>query len=275
MPVRQIIEIDEEKCDGCGLCIPNCAEGSLQIINGKAKLVSDNLCDGLGACLGHCPQDALRIIERDADEFDEEAVEEFLAAEKKKAELEKAGAGKDDAGPHYAGEHVACGCPSSQVAMLNQPGDEKEESGTKTDGAAHGDSRAPVTPARSHLSHWPVKLHLVPETAPFLDGADLLVLADCAALSAFDLHETLLKDKAVVIFCPKFENPRFYTKKLAKIVSKANLRSITVAHMEVPCCYGLFQAVKKAVVASRKDIPLNYLIIERNGRKREGVDFED
>jgi len=261
MPTRKIIEIDEEKCDGCGLCIPHCAEGSLRIVNGKAELVSDNLCDGLGACLGHCPRGALRIIERDADEFDEARA--------------AGGTRIDEAEPFHKGEHLACGCPSTQVATLkesgNHEGSETHLSGTP--GAQRSGRPSPA--AESHLTHWPVKLHLVPPGASFLDSADLLVLADCAAVSAFDLHETLLKGKAVVIFCPKFENPRFYTKRLAKMVSKANLTSITVAHMEVPCCYGLFEAVKKAVVASRKDIPLEYVIIERNGEKRTGEDFTE
>jgi len=254
MASRKIIQIDEEKCNGCGQCIPNCAEGSLKIVNGKAKLVADILCDGLGACLGHCPQDALKIVEREAEDFDELAVEKYLQEQK---EEESAMAAK--ATP----PSPACGCPSVQLSILGSADTEDrkaedEQDSSPREGTAQGSS----------LVHWPVKLRLVPESAPFLRDAKLLVLADCAGVAAYDLHETLLRGKAVVILCPKFEDPGFYRAKLQRLVAASSLRSITVAHMQVPCCHGLFMAVKQAVEASGKEIPVEHIVLGRSGEKR-------
>ena len=172
--LRKIIEIDEELCDGCGQCVPSCAEGSLQIVDGKAKMVSDNLCDGLGACLGECPNDALKIVEREADEFDEEAVEKHLAekeAQKQKEPLT-----------------LACGCPSTKIQAFEPTSSCKE---ANIPGSLEGEDSA--------LSHWPIQIKLVPATAPFLKGADLLVLADCCGIAFPTLHRDLLKGRVIMI----------------------------------------------------------------------------
>lgn len=287
---REIIEIDDEKCDGCGVCIPNCAEGALQIVNGKARLISENLCDGIGMCLGHCPKGALKVIVREADEFDEEAVNERLKELKPDPQDQDTPPGTHQV-PSPQGPPVSCGCPSSVMSFL-KPAMEGGTSSTRdtTDGGRTPGTQStspagpasktsdpssvtidPATPSDSvsNLMHWPVKLRLVHEQAPFLKNADLLILADCAGVAMHDLHDTLLKDKAVVIFCPKFEDPSFYREKLESIVSSSGIRSITVAHMEVPCCYGLYHAVQDAVRRSGKEIPVETYIIGRNGDQRK------
>ncbi|MCW4038651.1 MAG: 4Fe-4S binding protein [Candidatus Bathyarchaeota archaeon] len=197
MEIRKIVRIDEELCNGCGLCIPKCAEEALQIIDGKARLVRDNYCDGLGACLGHCPQGAILIIEREAEAFDEEAVHAHLARKK----------------------------PSPPTGT-------------------------------SALRQWPVQLNLVPSKAAFFDDSDLLVIADCVPLAYPNVHGSLLSKKSVVMGCPKFDDAQGYVKKLTEILKNNNVKSISVAHMEVPCCSGLLWIVKKAIDASGKQIPL-------------------
>ena len=218
--LRKIIEIDEELCDGCGQCVPSCAEGSLQIVDGKAKMVSDNLCDGLGACLGECPNDALKIVEREADEFDEEAVEKHLAekeAQKQKEPLT-----------------LACGCPSTKIQAFEPTSSCKE---ANIPGSLEGEDSA--------LSHWPIQIKLVPATAPFLKGADLLVLADCCGIAFPTLHRDLLNGRVIMIGCPKFDDVQEYIDKFADIFKTANIKSIMTVVMEVPCCSGLPIIVKK------------------------------
>lgn len=224
MVVRNIVQIDEELCDGCGQCIPNCAEGALQIIDGKAKIVKDMYCDGLGACLGHCPQNAISIIVRNADPFNEEEVQAYLAEQ----------------------ETAAYDRPSTTVQTLepNIP--------------------APTTKG-SALRHWPVQLNLVPLEAAFFDKADLLVLADCVAVAHPSLHESLLSGRSVVIGCPKFDDARHYAEKLGEILKRNDVRSITVARMEVPCCSGLNWVVDRAVGASGKQIPVRRHVITVRG----------
>lgn len=227
MVLRKIVEIDEELCDGCGQCIPFCAEGALQIVDGKARLVGESYCDGLGACLGHCPKGAITIEEREAEQFDEEAVH---------AHLDSQGS-------------LVCGCPSTVVQTL--------EAGT------------PEPPEReSALRHWPVQLNLVPLEAPFFDGGDLLVVADCVPIAYPDLHGTLLSGRSVVIGCPKFDDARGYADKLGEILRRNDLRSITVVHMEVPCCSSLAWIVDRAVEASGKQIPLKRHVITVRGEMR-------
>ncbi|NDY41502.1 4Fe-4S ferredoxin [Dissulfurirhabdus thermomarina] len=241
---RQIIEIDEELCNGCGECVPNCAEGSLRIVDGKARLVAENLCDGLGACLGHCPTGALRIVEREADPFDEAAVEAMLAA--------PGGA----AGP--ASEPAAslpCGCPSAQVQDFGAAG------------ACQAANR-PVrldAPRASALTHWPVQIRLVPPTAPFLKDADLLVTADCVPAAHPDFHGTLLPGKVVLLGCPKFDDAAAYVARFTEIFRTAPVRSVTVARMEVPCCGGLPAIVRKAVEAAGRPIPVREVVIGTRG----------
>jgi NAD-dependent dihydropyrimidine dehydrogenase PreA subunit len=281
MVQRDIIKIDDELCDGCGECIPNCVEGALQIVDGKARLISDDLCDGIGLCLGHCPKGALTVITRDADEFSEEAVEEYLTTKK---EIE--GSSADDGEVfvfHHHAPGTPCGCPGSQNITLKPKTDTSSEcieantplatsksTGSpadtkKSSGTGKPETSGSPSSSFSTLGHWPIKLHLVYEKAPFLKDADLLVLADCAGVASHDLHSTLLKDKAIVIFCPKFDDPEFYREKLGRIVAQSGVRSVTIAHMEVPCCFGLGRAVKDAVVASGLDIPVDHVIIKRDG----------
>ena len=261
MPVRKIIKIDEEKCNGCGLCIPNCVEGALAIIDGKAKLVKDIYCDGLGACLGHCPQDALHVIERDAEEFDEAAAMEFVKA--KGGELK----------PHTP---QAGGCPGSAVKEFNKPAAEAHSGGCpgskmrQINRSEEKDSDVKIT---SKLSQWPVQLKLVPVNAPYFKGADLLITADCVPFAYGNYHNDFLKGKAVVVGCPKLDDIEFYTGKLAEIIAGNNLESITVLRMEVPCCGGMSLAAKKARDKSGSDVPVKVITIGLEGEivKREYV----
>lgn len=246
MVKRKIVHIDEEKCNGCGLCIPNCAEGALKIIDGKARLVSDKYCDGLGACLGTCPRDAITIIEREAEEFDEKAVEEHLEKEKEVQE------GDEE-------NFLACGCPGSRVMVMeNGPNDQPP--------VDSGDIQVTV---KSQLKHWPVQLMLVPVDAPYFDSAHLLVTADCVPFAYANYHLDLLKGKSVVVGCPKLDDVRYYTDKLTEIIRRNSIKSITVAYMEVPCCSGMFRAVRQAVKASGKDIPVRAVQISVEGKKKE------
>ena len=231
MALRKIIEIDEEKCDGCGQCIIACAEGALEIIDGKAKLVGDILCDGLGACLGECPQGALNLIERDAPEFDEEAVEERLSTMKD---------GKPQA-------PMGFGCPSSSAMIITMPKDAPGEAGAST------------------LGHWPIKLQLLGPKAPFLRDADLILLADCAAASNPALHQKVLPNKAIAMGCPKLDDLEAHINRLAEILNGAKPRSLTVMFMDVPCCKGFVYAAQKAVEKAGADMPIQLIQIGRNG----------
>lgn len=227
---RNIVKIDEEKCNGCGLCVPACAEGAIQIIDGKAKLIADNLCDGLGACLGDCPQDAITIEERDAQEFDEQAVAASQAAAK---------------APVHGG-----GCPSAQAMKLAPP--------SKT-----VDAKTDIGP--SQLGNWPVQLKLVPPSAPFLAEADLLLAADCVPFAYPDFHQKFLAGKTLLIGCPKLDDVEAYVEKLTAILIQNNIKRLTVLHMEVPCCNGLLSLARQALAASGKDIPFESAIIGIKG----------
>lgn len=239
---RKIIEIDDELCDGCGQCVPSCAEGALEIIDGKAKVVADMYCDGLGACLGECPNGALKVIEREADEFDEDAVEEYLAEKEKHKPEEKEGT-------------MACGCPSAQIQ------DFKSEASCQ-----EANRPANIEDVDSALSHWPVQIKLVPPTAPFLKEADLLVVADCVPFAFPSLHRDFIKGKVVMVGCPKFDDAQEYVDKFAEIFRTADIKSITALVMEVPCCSGLPGIVKKGLEASGKDIPLEAVVISVRGK---------
>ncbi len=235
---RKIVHIDEEKCDGCGLCVPTCAEGAIQIVGGKARLVSETYCDGLGACLGHCPQDAIHIQEREAEEFDEQAAHQHV--ERLKAADEQA------AGPPH-------GCPGGEVQRLRnelpiagQPATVRRQSCPSAGGGE--------VSAASGLSNWPVQLHLVPPLAPFLRDADLLLVADCVPVAYADFHRGFLQGNPVVIGCPKLDDSRAYVDKLAAIITEASIRSLTVVHMEVPCCTGLVRIAEAAVARSGRNV---------------------
>ena len=265
MAVRKIIQIDEEKCNGCGLCVPNCAEGAIKIIDGKARLVKDSYCDGLGACLGHCPQDALHIIERDAEDFDEEEAMKHAGGQH--------GHGTANAGPmnHRSntshgsnaafGNHAGFGgCPGSRMRVLKEE-DRRSGSGTTV---SSGDVEIKIKP---QLRQWPVQLSLVPVNAPYFDNADLLVTADCVPVAYADYHLELLKGKAVVMGCPKLDDVGFYVEKLTEIFSSNTIKSVTVAHMEVPCCSGIVRAVEEAARRSGRDIPVNRVRIGIDGSR--------
>ena len=231
--IRKIVEIDEEKCDGCGLCASACAEGAIRIVDGKARLISDSYCDGLGACLGECPQGAITIIEREAEDFDEEAVDRHLARLPAEEERVSGGGGADD---------LACGCPGSMSRELPRH---------DTAGGEGGGERIP-----SRLGNWPVQLRLVPVNAPYLRGARLLVAADCVPFALADFHPRLLDGKVLVVGCPKLDDAAFYRDKIAAILRENDIRELTVAFMEVPCCFGLVNLVRQAIADSGRDIPL-------------------
>lgn len=241
---RKIIRIDEEKCTGCGLCIPNCAEGSLAIVNGKAKLVRDALCDGLGACLGHCPEGALIIEERDAEEFDEAVVHQRLE-ELKRAEAAKKAEREELFKP-------ACGCPSANIAV-------RKPAPVATASSCCG-------PSESQLTQWPVQLALLPPTAPFFQDADLVIAADCVPFAYPDFHKDFLAGKSLAVFCPKLDNAEAHYNKLIEIFAKSTLKSVTALRMEVPCCGGLVAMVKQAIKEAGKEIPFKEVVIGRDGK---------
>ena len=226
---RDIIRIDEGKCDGCGACAIACAEGAIQIIDGKAKLISENYCDGLGACLGECPQGALAIEKRASEEFDEKAVHDHLTANK-----------EPDPPP--------CGCPSMAARQFNK---ETQVSN--------------VAKQESLLGHWPVQLALVSPTAPFFKGADLLLVAHCAPFAYGDFHQRFLKGHSIVCACPKLDDIRAHKQKLAEILRQSDIRSLTVVRMEVPCCGGLAFMAQQAIAASGKNIPFNEVTVGIDG----------
>lgn len=234
---RKIIEIDEEKCNGCGNCVTSCAEGAIEIIDGVAKVIADKYCDGLGACIGDCPEDALKIIEREADEFDEEAVEELL---KQKA------------------EPVTGGCPSAAMKTFPMAG-ETEPCGCNN----HASVKTSGGP--SALGHWPVQIRLVPPGAPFLKDADLLIAADCVPVAYPNFHADFLKGRAVMIGCPKFDNAEETIDKLAQVFKVSGIKSITSVVMEVPCCSALPVIVKRAFEKSQSDIPFKEVVVSARG----------
>ena len=238
---RKIIKIDEELCDGCGNCVPSCAEGAIEIVDDKAKIVAEVYCDGLGACLGECPTGALTIVEREADEFDEKAVEEYLSAKAKEEVPQEA--------------TMACGCPSTQIQsfMSNSPCQEanKPVMGQRAGGSA--------------LSHWPVQIRLVPPTAPFLKGADLLVVSDCTPVAYPNFHQDFLEGRVVMVGCPKFDDAQEYIQKFADIFNTADIKSVTVLVMEVPCCQGLPIMVEKGMETAGKKVPLEKVVIGVKG----------
>jgi len=247
--IRKIVQIDENKCNGCGLCVPACAEGAIKIINGKAVLDADNLCDGLGACLGECPQDAIQIIERDADEFDEAAVEKHLQAIGRPVPPHgQTPVAQVPASPMH---HHGGGCPGSRAMSITPP----------TAPASTED----LPRQASQLRQWPVQLHLVPITAPYLQGADLLIAADCVPFAYANFHSDLLAGKVVLVGCPKLDDNQFYLQKLTDLFRSADIRSITVARMEVPCCGGITMVAKQALAASGKAIPYLEMVIGIDG----------
>jgi len=266
MAKRNIIQIDEEKCNGCGLCVPSCAEGAIQIVDGKARLVSETFCDGLGACLGECPQGAISIEERDAAEFDPAAVEVHLA--KERPGLQPPGAQGAGSHAHFGhgrghGAHPHGGLPHAcpgQAARVLQP------KPIPTPGPGPD---SPGTP--SQLTNWPVQLMLLPQRAPYLDGADLLIAADCAPFAYADFHRDFMPGKTVTIGCPKLDDGEHYLDKLTRIFRDNDIRSIQVVHMEVPCCFGLVHLVRLALEGSGKTLPLTLTKISIRGEQMDSV----
>jgi ferredoxin len=265
---RQIIKIDESKCNGCGVCIPNCPEGAIQMIDGKARLISDLFCDGLGACIGECPEGAITTEEREAEPYNErrvmveniipkgtntimahlkhlkehgetkllEEAEKILRKEKIKVDI----CDEED-------DKLPCGCPGTMAKTLKKKEVKEKFSGT----------------IQSELKQWPVQLKLINPNAPYLDNADLLIAADCTAFAHGDFHREFIKNRITIIFCPKLDqNVDSYIEKLIEIFKNKSISSITIARMEVPCCGGTEVIVKKAIEESGKDIPLETKIIK-------------
>jgi len=239
---RKIVHIDEEKCNGCGDCVPSCAEGAIKIINGKARLLADNLCDGLGACLGHCPMDAIRVEERPADDFDELAVAKHLGHAAKPDEKPVMAETAAKHQPTFTPMPTHAGCPGSRMQSF----------------AARPAAAAATTANRpSQIRQWPIQLALLPVQAPIWQDADVLFAADCIPFAYPDFHEKMLAGKTLAIACPKLDQTDAYIQKLAMIVKNNNIRSITIARMEVPCCGGLVRIVNSALqLANRQDIPV-------------------
>ncbi|HUT74351.1 MAG TPA: 4Fe-4S binding protein [Armatimonadota bacterium] len=238
---RQIIHIDEDRCNGCGQCVTACAEGALAIIDGKARLINEVFCDGLGACIGECPTGALLIEQRTADEFDEEAVERHLAQATVSSR-----------------EPLPCDCPGSLAEELRPR-------------RAYAEA-APTAAVASELRNWPVQIHLLPLEAPYYAGADLLLAADCVPFAHPAFHHDLLRGRTLAVGCPKLDDAGFYVEKLAGILRANDIRSLTVAHMEVPCCFGLQRVAETAVAQSGKSIPVETTVIGRDGTVKSAPD---
>ena len=232
MAVRNIVKIDEDKCTGCGLCVTACAEGAIQIIDGKARLVSEIYCDGLGACLGHCPEGAITVEQREAAAFDEEATQAHLARQTKP-------------------EVPAFVCPGLAAHDLSDRQRPADDAGT---GAVP-----------SQLSHWPVQLKLVSPTAPYFADSDLLLVADCVPFAMGDFHRRFLKGRSVAVGCPKLDDADFYVDKLADILRHNTVRSLTVVHMEVPCCSGLVRVAREAIARSGRGMGYDDVTISLRG----------
>jgi ferredoxin len=274
---RQLITIDENLCTGCGLCIPNCPEGALQIIDGKARLLSDLFCDGLGACIGHCPEGAIATETREAEPYDESKVMENIVRGGPNVIRAHLAHLRDHKQDEYFREALAClvdrdieipaeffepacrcgdtgrsapafaGCPGSRIVDIEP------------------DAACAAADRPSRLRQWPVQIMLVPPDAPFLDGADLLVSADCVPFACAGFHENLLAGKALLVGCPKLDDAAHYLEKLTAMFKQNDVRSVTVAHMEVPCCTGLVRLVERAIRDSGKDIPFETRMIGIKG----------
>ncbi len=237
---RQIIEIDEKRCTGCGECVIACREGAIAIIDGKAKVIKDSLCDGLGACIGNCPEHALRIIERVTDEFDPEAVKTQLKI-------------KETLKPLPGLDVLPCGCPSTHIQMFNE------------DQTVPAQNSSCAGTSFSSLTHWPIQIRLIPQGAPFLKDAQMLVAADCTSVAYPDFHRYFLKGRVCLIGCPKFDDTDFYVKRFAEIFKTSHIKGVTVLIMEVPCCSKLPGIIQKGMEMAEKVISLTVIKISVRG----------
>lgn len=229
--IRRVIKIDEDKCIGCELCVNACHEGAIGMVNGKAKLLRDDYCDGLGDCLPVCPTGAITFEEREAAEYNEAAVQENKLKKQK--------------------EDLPCGCPDTQMRTINRENEHKAEP-------------AETYENMSRLSQWPVQIKLVPVNAPYFENANLLIAADCTAYAYGNFHNKFMKNRITLIGCPKLDDVD-YTEKLTAIIKNNNIKSVTVVRMEVPCCGGIENAVKRALLNSGKLIPWQVVTISTNG----------
>ncbi len=275
MAKRKIIKIDEDLCNGCGLCIPNCPEGAMQMIDDKARLISDLFCDGLGACIGHCPQGAITIEEREAEEYDEKRVMENIVKQ----------------GPNVIKAHLEHLRGHGQKDLLGQaleflkskkipvPLEKKNESAKafsacpgsrvqdfRDENPASPRSKAAV-PSRSELRQWPVQIMLVPPFAPYLDNSDLLIAADCVPFAYANFHEEFLRGRTLLVGCPKLDDIDVYKEKFVQIFKNNHIKSVTYAAMEVPCCFGMVGLIQEAIRASAKDIPFHQAVISVGGQR--------
>ena len=242
MARRKVVKIDEEKCNGCGLCVPSCAEGALEIVNGKARIVADVYCDGLGACLGECPQGAISVEEREAPEFDAAAAEAHV---------------RRVVAPARDSEPLPCGCPGMAVKSIERSVAAPER--------IRGEGEAPT----SRLRNWPVQLKLVPVQAPYLKGARLLIAADCVPFAFADFHRRFVEGRVVLMGCPKLDDGQFYVDKLAQIFGANDIESVLVPHMEVPCCTGLIHIVEAAQRQAGTKVPTTLVRIGIDGSLQE------
>lgn len=269
MVKREIINIDEKKCNGCGICVPNCPEGALQIIDGKARLVSDLFCDGLGACIGNCPEGAIFVEEREAGEYNEREVMGNIVKQGKNTikahlkHLEDHGADKylKEAKEFLKEKGIEdptkektplprTSCPGSRIMEFSE-----EETITNEEGKRS-----------SQLRQWPIQLHLISPNAPYFIGKDVLLAADCTAFSIGDFHKDFLKGKSLVIACPKLDSNReVYVEKIKKMIDEAKINTLTVLVMEVPCCSGLVQIAKKALDSTTRKVPIKLIIVSLKG----------
>ncbi len=284
--IREIVKIDEELCDGCGDCIPNCVEGALQIIDGKARLISELMCDGLGACLGHCPQDAITIEKREAEDYDEVVVITQMISSGKATvfahlkHLQEHGETDflQQALTYIKGNRESMPFEISEVHELLH-GEKNEStqqvgagcgcagSATQTFDVAGLKMAAPVGEVPSTLTHWPVQMHLINPAASYFNGADLLMAADCAGFAYGNFHEDFIKGRKMVIACPKLDQGTdIYVQKLVQLIDESRVNTITTVIMEVPCCGGLSQMVKMATQMASRKVPVKEVIISTRGK---------
>jgi len=246
---RKIIKIDKELCNGCGLCVKACHEGAIQMVDGKAQLAGDQYCDGLGDCLPACPVGAIEIIEREADPYDQKAVDKECKCEPKQKQ-----------------EMPVCACAG---AMPRNIAREKAVSKPSQDTEEINNCSCDIQQQPSELQNWPVQLKLINPGADYLNNADILVMADCVAYAYGNAHQEFIKDRITIIGCPKLDNNEYYTEKLTEIFQRNSIKSITVVRMEVPCCGGLFQAVKTAMLKSETIVPYKEVVIGINGEIKQ------